>query len=220
MTETPAALMHNLPLFPLPRVVLLPHTLLPLHIFEPRYRTLIATAIEDELTFGIPTIEDGGLPSAHSPPVHAVMGLARVVRHQPLADGRSNVVVLGVGRARLVEEVDDPSVPYRSAHCARLDDIRSPHPAGTNSDQHLGGLRLAARQVVHGRAELTSEVERLFNGERDPNEVVDVLAHMCLRCPEDRLAYLNLPSFSERAAHLLATLTTILYACRPPAAEG
>jgi Lon protease-like protein len=38
--------MHNVPLFPLPRVVLLPHTLLPLHIFEPRYRTLIATAIE------------------------------------------------------------------------------------------------------------------------------------------------------------------------------
>ena len=37
---------------------------------------------------------------------------------------------------------------------------------------------------------------------------------------EERLAYINLPTFDDRAAHLLATLTTILYACRPPAAEG
>jgi Lon protease-like protein len=212
--------MHNVPLFPLPRVVLLPHTLLPLHIFEPRYRTLIATAIEEDLTFGIPTIQDGGLPSADSPPFHAVMGLAQVVRKQILPDGRSNIVVLGVGRARFVEEVVDPSVPYRSAHCARLDDIRTPSPAGSTSEQQIGELRLAARQVVHGRDDLTSEIERLFNGERDPSEVVDVLAHMCLRGAEDRLAYINLPTFDQRATHLLATLTTILYACRPPAAEG
>tara|TARA_B100001093_G_C26156574_1_gene729722 strand:- start:104 stop:550 length:447 start_codon:yes stop_codon:yes gene_type:complete len=148
------------------------------------------------------------------------MGLARVVRQQPLPDGRSNIVVLGVGRARLVEELDDPSVPYRSARCERLDDIRTPPEIRNGVDQTISDLRLAALQVVHGRADVTEEVERLLDGTRHPTEVVDVLAHMCLRCPEERLAYLNLLDFSHRADHLLGVMTSILYAQRSPVGES
>ena len=130
-----------------------------------------------------------------------------MVRHQPLEDGRSNIVVLGVGRARLVEELDDPSVPYRSARCERIDDIRTPTNPVDGVAQRLSDLRLAALQVVHGRADVTEELERLLDGERNPAEVVDVLAHMCLRCADDRLACLNLDDFSQRADHLLGVLT-------------
>ena len=212
-------MLDDLPLFPLPRVVLFPHTLLPLHIFEPRYRELVARATQADLTFGIPTLIEGGLPSADQPPFHPVMGLAQVVRHQPLEDGRSNIVVLGVGRARLVEELDDPTVPYRSARCERIDDIRTPTHPGDGVTQRLSDLRLAALQVVHGRADVTEELERLLDGQRNPAEVVDVLAHMCLRCADDRLAYLNLDDFSQRADHLLGVLTTILYSRRTPVGE-
>ena len=212
-------MLDDLPLFPLPRVVLFPHTLLPLHIFEPRYRELVARATQADLTFGIPTLMEGGPPSADRPPFHSVMGLAQVVRHQPLEDGRSNIVVLGVGRARLIEELDDPTVPYRSARCERIDDIRTPTHPGDGAAQRLSDLRLAALQVVHGRADVTEELERLLDGQRNPAEVVDVLAHMCLRCADDRLAYLNLDDFSQRADHLLGVLTTILYSRRTPVGE-
>lgn len=212
-------LMEPVPLFPLPRVVLLPHTLLPLHIFEPRYRELVARAVDEGLTFAIPTIREGGPATDDCPPFHKVMGLARIVRHQSLPDGRSNIVVLGVGRAELVEELDDPSVGYRSARCRRLDDIRDACPTDTQSSLKLGQLRLTALRVVHGRADVTEELERLFTTDRHPDEVVDVLAHMCLRSAKDRLAYLELPTFHTRADHLLATLTTILYEERE-VAEG
>ncbi len=220
MPEPEPELLHDLPLFPLPRVVLLPHTLMPLHIFEPRYRALIARAVDEQLTFGIPTILEGGPASDDCPAFHPVMGLARVVRHQALPDGRSNIVVLGVGRARLVKEHCNPEVPYRTATCERLDDIRHPIPADDRTAQRVAALRLAALQVVHGREDVTEELERLLTPDRDPDEVMDVLAHMCLRCAKDRLAYLDLSEFQERADHLLATLTSILYTRRPPAAEG
>lgn len=220
MTQAPPRLLEHLPLFPLPRVVLFPHTLLPLHIFEPRYRALVATATQEDLTFGIPTMHQGGPTSGALPAFHPVMGLAQVVRHQPLADGRSNIVVLGVGRARLVEELHDPSVPYRSARCERLDDIRTPPEVRDGVSQKIADLRLAALQVVHGRADVTEEVERLLDGKRHPTEVVDVLAHMCLRCPDERLAYLNLLDFPQRADHLLGVLTSILYAQRSPVGES
>jgi len=207
-------IIDSLPLFPLPRVVLLPHTLLPLHIFEPRYRALVASSIEDGLIFGIPTIREGGAASDACPPFHSVMGLAQIVRHQDLPDGRSNIVVLGVGRAELLEELDTPAVPYRVARCRRLDDIRDPTPPAPQTSAKLNQLRLAAMQVVYGRADVTEDVECLLTPDRDPAEVVDVLAHMCLRCATDRLEYLKLSSFSERADLLLATLTSILYAKR------
>jgi len=219
MPEHDAALLDDLPLFPLPRVVLLPHTLLPLHIFEPRYRALVRRAIDEGLIFGIPTIQEGGPRTDDCPPFHPVMGLARIVRHQALPDGRSNIVVLGVGRAELVEELDNQDVPYRSGRCRRLDDIRNPAPADCKTGPRLAQLHLAARQVVHGREDVTEEVERLLTTDRDPAEVVDILAHMCLRCADDRMAYLRLSTFAERADHLLATLTGILFAKRS-VAEG
>lgn len=219
MPEPAPELLDDLPLFPLPRVVLLPHTLLPLHVFEPRYRALVARAVDDDLVFGIPTIQDGGSQSDDCPPIHPMMGLGRIVRRQRLADGRSNIVVLGVGRARLVEELSGSEVPYRRARCQRLDDICTPTTTDPHSLRQVDQLRLTAMQVVHGRSDVTEELERLLSGDRDPSEVVDVLAHMCLRCADERLAYLELDSFRSRADHLLATLTTILYAKRS-VAEG
>jgi Lon protease-like protein len=147
------------------------------------------------------------------------MGLARIVRHQSLPDGRSNIVVLGVGRAELISEHSEPSSSYREGRCRRLDDIRDETPINRITTEKVSQLRLAAMQVVHGRADLTEELQRLLTPDRDPAEVVDVLAHMCLRCAPDRLAYMNLSTFGERADHLLATLTTILYAKRD-VAEG
>ena len=207
--------MHALPLFPLPRVVLLPHTLLPLHVFEPRYRALVERCIAHGGVFGIPRIQDAQL-DGDVPAVHPVMGLARLVRHQPLPDGRSNIVVLGVGRARLCEELTTDT-PWRSGRCTLIDDIQQPDAPAPGMGRLMEQLRLAAFQVVSGREDVTTELERLLTPDRHPGEVVDVLAHMCLRDPDDRQAYLEHDTIRHRAEHVLATLTMVLHQARPTA---
>lgn len=122
---TPTRIEHlphvDVPVFPLPHVVLFPEARLPLHIFEPRYRTMLADCLErgGELVIAQLTRLDGR--------VAAVAGLGRVVEHQPLPDGRSNIAVVGIARVRLSELVQEdlPRYPYKRAHASRLDDLDS-----------------------------------------------------------------------------------------------
>jgi Lon protease-like protein len=94
----------RLPLFPLD-VVLFPGALLPLHIFEPRYRTMLADCLGSDQRFGIlPPGEDG------TPPPTGVIGAVAVIRAtQPLPDGRINIVVEGAGRFMLRRYVEADS---------------------------------------------------------------------------------------------------------------
>jgi Lon protease-like protein len=103
-----------LPIFPLPNLVFFPETRLPLHIFEPRYRQMIADAVEAENRFGIVLLRPGweadyfGVPS-----VYGYGTIGTIEQALPLDDGRYNIVVRGDVRFRIVGEV--PSEPYRIA---------------------------------------------------------------------------------------------------------
>ncbi len=96
--------MQTLPLFPL-QVVLFPGSLMPLHIFEPRYRQMLADCLASDRSFGIlppPPGESGGTPA-----IGAVGCQAVITRHDPLPDGRSNIVVSGAARFRLTALVEN-----------------------------------------------------------------------------------------------------------------
>jgi Lon protease-like protein len=107
---------HRLPLFPLD-VVLFPGTPLPLHIFEPRYRTMLADCLEGDQRFGIvPIAIDGALPKP------GTIGCTAHIRGtQLLPDGRSNIVVVGESRF-VVKHYLDESLPYALAMVADFDD--------------------------------------------------------------------------------------------------
>lgn len=103
-----------LPIFPLPDVVHFPGTELPLHIFEPRYRRLVADLLERppaERLVGMILLDadpESGTPALLEP------GCAgRLVAHEPLPDGRSNILLRGEFRFRLGREL--PGRPYRRA---------------------------------------------------------------------------------------------------------
>ncbi|HEX8172919.1 MAG TPA: LON peptidase substrate-binding domain-containing protein [Thermoanaerobaculia bacterium] len=103
-----------LPLFPLPNIVFFPHTRLPLHIFEPRYRQMVKDAIEGDQRIGIILLRPGW-ESAYfdAPPVFECGTLGTIEQAVPLDDGRYNIVVRGDVRFRVVDEVE--RVPYRTA---------------------------------------------------------------------------------------------------------
>jgi hypothetical protein len=108
-----------LPLFPLPTTVLFPNIFLPLHIFEPRYRAMIADAIDSDRLIGMVLLKPGWERDYEGrPPVYRV-GCSGVLTHvEPLADGRYNVVVRGLERFRILEE--DRARPYRRAYTEPL----------------------------------------------------------------------------------------------------
>ncbi len=116
------AALGELPLFPLPQVVLFPRALLPLHVFEPRYRAMLKDVVETHGAMAIALIDPSGEVDAHGhPKIASVAGAGIVVEHQTMADGRSNIVVHGSARVRIEELPFIP--PYRRAKATILEDV-------------------------------------------------------------------------------------------------
>ena len=122
---TLAAALAELPVFPLPRAVLFPRAVLPLHIFEPRYRTMLKDALSTHSVIAIAPA--GALDASGSPAIPRVIGGGVIVEHQELADGRFNVVLHGVGRIAITELPFVP--PYRRAKAEILHDVLTPVPS-------------------------------------------------------------------------------------------
>ena len=94
----------QIPLFPLPNVVLFPQIMLPLHIFEERYKLMINRCVDSEEVFGIVRLEPG---SPESPETIGRVGVAaRVVQVERLEGGRMNILCAGESRFRVVERTD------------------------------------------------------------------------------------------------------------------
>jgi Lon protease-like protein len=97
----------QLGVFPLPHIVLFPNALLPLHIFEPRYRVLLRDALKGSRRFVMAV----SMPDGDG--FHRVACLGKVVEHQPLPDGRSDLILKGERVVEIGEVVSH--VPYRTA---------------------------------------------------------------------------------------------------------
>lgn len=108
-----------LPLFPLGSV-LFPDMLMPLHIFEPRYRLLIRRSMDGDAPFGIVLVQSGDEASPGAIP-HRVGTLARIVTHAPLPDGRSLITVRGDRRFEILNVMPDEE-PYLLGLVRYLDD--------------------------------------------------------------------------------------------------
>lgn len=135
----------RLPIFPL-QAVLFPGTPLPLHIFEPRYKRMLADCLAADRRFGItPVTKEGLLPEAG-----AVGCIAEVRVNQELPDGRSNIVVLGGSRFVLSRILDEP-LPYIVALVETFDDDADTVPG----PEEIATLRKLFVSYIAGLRELT-----------------------------------------------------------------
>ncbi len=109
-------------LFPLPNLVLYPHVMQPLHIFEERYREMLEDALAGDKLIATCMLAPGWEADYESrPPVAEYACLGKVVAHRRLPDGRYNVLLMGVGRVRIVRELD-PLRSFRQARVELVDD--------------------------------------------------------------------------------------------------
>lgn len=113
----------SLPIFPLPNMVLFPGAMLPLHIFEPRYREMIRDALASHRLLAMALRKEDEVPGMPPPAVAQVLGVGEIVAAEPLPDGRYNVLLQGRGRARIVRELATGK-PYRTVSVEQLFDER------------------------------------------------------------------------------------------------
>ena len=112
------------PLFPLPDGALLPGEFLSLHVFEPRYRAMLADALAGDRIIGMTLLQPGFEVEYQGRPAVYPIGCAGVITHsERLPDGRSNLVLRGIEKFRIVNE--DASREYRLAHVQPLPEIAS-----------------------------------------------------------------------------------------------
>src|SRR5438045_3723213 len=104
----------SIPLFPLPNVVLFPNVFLPLHIFEPRYREMVADALAGDRLIGMVLLRPGWERDYEGrPPIYPIGCSGLLTHNERLPDGRYNIVLRGIERFRIIEE--DHARSYRRA---------------------------------------------------------------------------------------------------------
>ena len=96
-----------MPVFPLDSVVLLPQQVMPLHIFEPRYRQMVDAALDGVGQIAMGTFQGEGWKQEYhgNPPLRPAVCVGQIVQHEKLPDGRYNILLQGVCRAKVVDEV-------------------------------------------------------------------------------------------------------------------
>ena len=110
----PGSLPQTIPIFPLDDVFVFPNILLPLNIFEPRYREMVADALKGDRVIGMVQLRPGYEPNYEGrPPVFAIGCAGVITQVDQLPDGRYTILLRGLVKFRILSE--DQSRPYRLA---------------------------------------------------------------------------------------------------------
>jgi Lon protease-like protein len=187
----------TVPLFPLPNVVLFPGVFLPLHVFEPRYRAMVADALAGDRLIGMVLLRPGWEADYEGRPPVYDLGCVGVISHvEHLPDGRYNLVLKGVSRFRIVGE--DTSQPYRLAHMEALADPVAPFERET--------LRDGRQQLELLIAPLLEASEQRLPANLNDEEVVNALCQYLKLEPVERQALLECAGPVDRCRLLLELL--------------
>jgi ATP-dependent Lon protease len=202
---TPA--LEALPLFPLPQTVLFPGALLPLHVFEPRYRAMVKDILETHRALSVVLITDPRKLDEHGhPEIAHVAGAGVIVDHMELSGGRYNILVRGRARVRLRELPFVP--PYRRAAAIVVES-----PPADVSQGELSALVSTATSF----ASLVHERDRTFDVPLPKNAAPAQLADLCAQSlvldARERQAILEMEDIQarvRRVTELLAVQTLTL----------
>ena len=183
-------------LFPLPGVF--PGTLLPLHIFEPRYRAMVADALASDRTIGMAMLKPGREAASDVHGVHSVGGAGEIVESEKLPDGRYNILLEGRFRYRILREETSPA-PYRTA---RVEEIPPVAFGSADEQSRAFDLALGLFEKIRGRLDLAPMPEGLLPPERLASEIALRLRHT----PEELQGLLETDSLSARYEAILGRM--------------
>jgi uncharacterized protein len=208
MTVPQMALPEILPVFPLTGVMLLPGTVLPLHIFEPRYRAMVEDALEANKIFGmiqpyVPQDDNRGPgPGGENlaPDLYKVGCAGYIDKWEKLPDGRFFVELKGINRFRLTEELGLQR-GYRRVRAEYHEFPDANLAQGWNCDRHAILEALATYGKAHGMQVKTEQAEKFSD-----LELVNLLGVSLPFHPAEKQALLEAPKLEDREEMLVNLL--------------
>jgi len=215
----PGTVLPALPIFPLPKTVFFPNTLLPLHVFEPRYCRMIEALPARRPLLAVTLLQGDWGPRYHSAPdFAAVMGLGEVVHRAELSNGRYNILLRGLARVRALDELATEE-PFRTVRAEVLGETRE--------DGDELELRRSLPTLRHFFATILSrvpgvdisEASRLFETSTPPGIVVDSIASALPVAPAYKQQLLEELRPSARASRLASILAEMVVRDFPETGE-
>ena len=161
-------------LFPLPNLVMFPHVVLPLHIFEPRYRQMTEDALAGDRLITIVQITPPARGEHWTEPVplESVGCLGKIIQHERLADGRFNLLLLGRKRVRLLREIATEKL-YRIAEVNILQDQPAALPEGLARAELIGLFR----RFFESQRKLDPDLAEFLNKPVPLGLLADIITH-------------------------------------------
>ncbi|QEH35775.1 Lon protease [Aquisphaera giovannonii] len=199
-------------LFPLPGVVVFPHAVVPLHIFEPRYRQMTEDALESDRLITLVQIRrpPAGEGWKEPVPIEETGCLGQILQHVRLPDGRFNMLLLGLKRVAIRSEVEGPKL-YRTAEVDILEDDE-PEARDDPRREELVDL---FRRFHEERAELGAELIELLEKPLPLGPLSDIMAHALALPPVLKQDLLGETAVDRRVAILLNVLRELVPGGRP-----
>jgi Lon protease-like protein len=197
------------PVMTLPNATLFPQALLPLHIFEPRYRQMLADSLHSNRMFAVAMQKPGN--SRETPSPVAGLGLIRVsVRHR---DGTSHLVLQGVGRIRLEE-----TVRYKPYRIHRIQSLQAPPCDSVAADALLAkvrelleertglGLPWPSTEATAPGGYSPKKILNYLDSVADPEQAADLVSSTVLPGGAERQALLETVDVESRLRRLIQFL--------------
>ena len=193
--------LRELPLFPLHSAVLFPGAVMPLHVFEPRYRKLITDALAGHRALAIAHVPDPEADMSGNPPISEVAGVGTIVEHGELPGGRFNILLVGRARVRVQELSFSP--PYRRAIATILPTV---------GDDELGPIdRASLHAAVAAFTQLVKQRDDSFKlripKDATAGQLADACAHQLILSPIERQRVLAALDVRARARAVTEVLT-------------
>jgi ATP-dependent Lon protease len=204
-----ASSLARLPLFPLHQAVLFPGMLLPLHVFEPRYRKLVADILQTHRSFAVAHVPEADADMAGNPPIAQVAGAGTIVEHVELPGGRYDIVVLGRARVRLEELPFTP--PYRLAQATVLEPDGGEVPAA-----EVASLSAAASAFARTLRRRDQKLDLRIPRDAGPGQLCDAYAHHLVLSPREKQGVLEMLDVRQRIRRVTEVLTVQRTALAPP----
>lgn len=194
------------PIFPLPDVTFFPHTLLPLHVFEARYRAMVIDALERDRRLVVVKLQPGYEAAyAGKPAVHPVAGLGEIVSCERLATGRYNILLRGESRVRLEAEVPSDTL-YRLVRARRLVDAESTDDMGPA----LTRIRAACKTLLNALGRPADLLDTALAEGQPAGVIADRVAAAVLPDGAARQALLETLDVAARMATVAASLEALV----------
>jgi hypothetical protein len=182
-----------------------------LHVFEPRYRDMVRDAMAGERLIAIASFQPGYEANYHArPAVRAIIGVGAIVGHEAIGDdGRANIVLRGLARARIERELP-PDQAYRLVDAATVADELA---AALDASSARDTLVLLADQLALKLPSGGETLRELARSQPDLGALVDVLSAALVTDPDDRqllLETLDVGARADRVSNEIATVLTRL----------